>query len=200
MGEVYRARDLTTDVLVALKLLAPGGGAPERQRFSREAQVLRDLRHPNIVRYIDHGMTEEHRPYLVMEWLEGEDLETRLRRGALPFGATLSLLRGLCDGLAAAHSAGVIHRDIKPSNIFLRGGDCARAVLLDFGLARRTKAPPMTATGALLGTPAYMAPEQARGACELTPAADVFALGCVFFECLTGQPPFVGQHIPAGPL
>ena len=198
MGTVYRADDLETGHRVALKLLHSGNNPDLLERFWREARLLAELRHPNIVQYIAHGLTEQGSPYLAMEWLEGEDLAERLRRGRLTLEDGLTLLRVTAEALAAAHQRGVIHRDLKPSNLFLRGGVPAQAALLDFGIARRIGGvTQMTRTGVVIGTPEYMAPEQARGVTELTPAVDIFALGCLLYECLSGQPPFRAEHIAA---
>ena len=182
---------------VAVKVIS-GAGTREAERFAREAKVLADLRHPRIVKYIAHGVTPEAERYLAMEWLEGEDLAQKLRRGPLLVDETLSLATGVASALAAAHARGVVHRDVKPGNIFLPDGDVGRAKVLDFGLARLADgARRFSLTGVLMGTPAYVAPEQARGARDVEPAADVFALGCVMFECLTGRAAFVGEHIMA---
>jgi eukaryotic-like serine/threonine-protein kinase len=210
MGTVFRAKDLESGDTVALKLLRPSakpgdaqGGRPdltETQRFLREAKVLSDLRHPGIVSYIAHGLTLEGLPFIAMEWLAGEDLAQRLRSQGLSLADCMTMLRCLAEALGLAHRRGVIHRDIKPSNLFLREGRVDRVALLDFGIARRTSAERtqvITQTGVLVGTPEYMAPEQARGARELTPATDIFSLGCVTFECLTRRPPFVAEHFAA---
>lgn len=199
MGTVYRARDRYSGEPVALKLLHHAiSSSDEAERFVREASILAELRHPNIVAHVAHGETPEGQRYLAMEWLAGVDLGQQLQRGPLAVRDCLLLFRQLADGLALAHQRAVIHRDLKPSNIFLVDGELSRAKLLDFGLARRTtSADTMTRTGMLLGTPQYMAPEQARGVRELTPAADVFSLGCVLYECLTGQSPFAADHIAA---
>jgi eukaryotic-like serine/threonine-protein kinase len=198
MGTVYRARDIRTNHTVAVKLLQATGQAHDEERFTREARLLSELRHPGIVTYLDHGVTEIGQPYLAMEWLEGEDLERRLSRGALSLVESLTLLRCTAEALAVAHGRGVVHRDLKPSNLFLRGGAVERVALLDFGIARhRTPTRPLTRDGTVMGTPAYMAPEQARGELELTPAVDVFALGSVLYECLTGQPAFAAEHVLA---
>jgi len=193
MGAVYRATDRVTGELVALKLLhARTVGSAER--FLREGRLLAELRHPGIVSYVAHGTARSGELYLAMEWLEGEDLETRLGRGALGAAGAIVLARRVASVLAAAHAAGVIHRDVKPSNVFLVDGDPARAKLIDFGIARlRDGSRTLTQVGTLLGTPGYVAPEQARGDEEVDGRADIFSLGCVLFECLTGQPAFTGN-------
>lgn len=212
MGTVYRAYDLQTGKHVALKILQPNPGlAGQGARFQSEAQVLSELRHPAIVAYVTHGVTASGERYLAMEWLDGEDLSQRLLRGPLSLPDCLTCIERVADGLAFAHQRGVIHRDIKPANLFLPGGDVAQVKLLDFGIARRMSAlslgrslasdagrsPTLTQTGFVVGTPEYMAPEQVRGSRELSPAADLFSLGCVIYECLTGQPPFSGSDYTA---
>ncbi|MDI1483821.1 serine/threonine-protein kinase [Polyangium sp. y55x31] len=192
MGEVFRAKDLRTGAFVALKLLHPADvGFEQTARFDREARLLSRLGHPGIVSYLAHGEAEDGRPYLALEWLSGHDLGKRLAEGPLDVRDCVTMLLTLADALAAAHAKGILHRDIKPSNLFLRDGRVDRATLLDFGIARNAlSATALTRPGALLGTPGYMAPEQARGEEELRPSADVFALGCVAFHGLTGKPPF----------
>jgi hypothetical protein len=198
MGTVYRALDTRTDRTVALKLLQASDNPKDVERFAREAQLLCELRHPGIVEYLAHGVTGDGQPYLAMEWLAGEDLEGRLARGALSLADSLTLLRRTAAALAAAHRGGIVHRDLKPSNLFLRDGEVERVAILDFGTARRREfSHVITGTGSIVGTPAYMAPEQARGERGLTPAVDVFSLGCVLFECLTGRRPFVADQVMA---
>jgi hypothetical protein len=198
MGVVFRARDEQSGAPVALKLLMPVERADEQmlERFSREARTLAELLHPGIVRYVAHGQWSDGRPFLAMEWLDGESLSRRLQRGGLRIGESLSLARQVADALAVAHRRGVVHRDLKPSNLFLRHGDVSQAVVLDFGLARKTfDGTTLTGAGRLVGTPEYMAPEQMRGELKLPLSVDVFALGCVLFECLTGQRPFTADRI-----
>jgi hypothetical protein len=198
MGFVFQAHDAQTGLPVALKMLHGLGNAEAARRFAREAQVLASLRHPGIVSYVAHGLTEEDQPFLAMEWLEGEDLAHRLTHNPLSLSESLQLLRRAADALAAAHAQGIIHRDLKPSNLFLRAGQPRDVVLLDFGLARHDAvSQPLTGSAMVVGTPGYMAPEQASSQQDVSPAADVFSLGCVLYECLTGQPPFRAMHLAA---
>ncbi|WP_437957311.1 protein kinase [Sorangium sp. So ce119] len=196
MGEVFQARDRRSGETVAIKVLLRGQ-ASEGRRFEREARVLSELRHPGIVHYIAHGVTGAGNPYLVMEWLDGEELTPRLKRGELTAGEAVVLVRRVAEALAAAHARGVIHRDIKPSNLFLVGGHVEQVKLLDFGIAHIGGATRLTGDGMFIGTPGYMAPEQARGGAEIDARADVFSLGCVMFECLTGRGAFLGEHLMA---
>jgi hypothetical protein len=196
MGEVFRARDGSSGGDVAVKVNGANGPA-ENARFEREAELLLRLDHPAIVQHVAHGRAEDGTPFLAMQWLEGEDLSSRLRRGRLPLSETMQIGIRIASALAAAHALGVVHRDIKPSNIFLSGGRCDGAMLIDFGVARspwRGPASLSTRAGALLGTLGYMAPEQAVGAKTVDGRADVFSLGCVLFECLTGERLFQGEH------
>lgn len=130
-----------------------------------------------------------------MEWLEGEDLGRRLRRGALSVGEIVDLVVQVAEALEFAHSKGVVHRDIKPGNIFLHRQTIAK--LLDFGIARKLSGTHLTRTGMVVGTVEYMAPEQVRASRDSGPGADIYALGCVLYECLSGDPPFSGNHIAA---
>lgn len=201
MGLVYEARDLASDgKRVAFKVMPPMTRSADdgRERFFREAEVLASLRHPGIVEYVAHGLTHDQRPYLAMEWLEGEELETILKRQPLSAPRAVLLLRRIADALAFAHDRGITHRDLKPSNIILRGGRIDNPAIVDFGVARWLgRSLQMTRTGMLIGTPGYMAPEQARGQTDIGPSADVFALGCMLYQALMGKPPFAGDHITA---
>ena len=198
MGTIFRARDESSGAWVAVKLLQPQIDPHEIARFEREAQLLAELQHPHIVAYVAHGVSDSGQPYLAMEWLEGEDLEQHLRRRLPEVGETVALLTGVSAALAEAHQRGIFHRDLKPSNLFLRGGDLRDVVVLDFGLARRAlRTGGLTRTGVVVGTPEYMAPEQARGEPDVGLPADIFSLGCVVFECLSGRPPFIGEHLTA---
>jgi hypothetical protein len=192
MGTVYRAEDLSSGGIAAVKVLARPR-ADHADRFVREATVLAELSHPAIVHYLAHGRTVHGTPFLAMEWLEGESLGERLLRTGLSVDETLSLAIRVSDALSAAHARGVVHRDVKPSNVFLCGGDARTAKLLDFGVARLGQRP-MTRTGVAIGTAGYMAPEQAVGAKDVDARADVFALGCVLYECLIGVPAFAGEQ------
>ena len=192
MSVVYAALDKLTGERVALKMLLDLD-VLDPERFVREALMLSELTHPGVVRYIAHGSVES-RPYLVMEWLTGEDLDARLARQGLTVTESVALVRRVADALAVAHARGIVHRDIKPANVFLPSGDTLRAKVLDFGIARRRRGThAATRTGLVLGTPGYMPPEQVRGDRALDARADVFALGCVLFECLTGTPPYEGE-------
>jgi eukaryotic-like serine/threonine-protein kinase len=193
MGTICRAHDLQTGAQVALKILHDRQ-AVSTERFDQEAALLSELAHPGIVRYIAHGVTSAGEHYLAMEWLEGETLEDRLGRGPLGTLESARLGRRALETLAAAHRRGVVHRDIKPANLFLPSDDLTQVKLLDFGIARRMyESRRLTVTGSTLGTPMYMSPEQARGESRVDARADIFALGCVLFECLTGKPPFTGE-------
>lgn len=203
MGVVYRARDTgRDDAPVAVKIALQADNENHRNRFSREARALSEclagLQHPGLVQYIDHGLTAAQQPYLVMEWLDGRELAELLRDRPLTEAQTIDLGLQVADALSAAHASGVIHRDIKPSNIFLLGGDIRRAKLLDFGLALLDATMTLaTRTGTAMGTPSYMAPEQANTEDSIDRRADLYSLGAVLFACLTGRAPFLGNHVMA---
>lgn len=194
MGSVYRARDRELDEIVALKMLNPDllGSANMLERFRREVKLARRVAHPSVARVHDIG---EHagRKFLTMEFIEGESLGALLDRGPLPSVArAVQLALGICGGVAAAHDAGVVHRDLKPDNVMLTPS--GRPVVTDFGIARAIEHQDVkhTAHGALVGTPAYMAPEQVEGK-GVDERTDVYALGVVLFELVTGQLPFTGD-------
>src|SRR5690606_35238446 len=190
MGRVLRTVDERTGGVVAVKLLhSVSANSPAAVRFEREARLLSSLQHPAIVEYVDHGWTEDGEPYLAMEWLEGKDLEEHLAeprraretpdrpRGTLAIDDVLTLAYRLASATALMHEQSVVHRDIKPGNIFLVDGRVDRCKLLDLGVARLAEPDAsLTQTGALIGTPAYMAPEQAEPKGNLGPAADIWAI------------------------
>jgi eukaryotic-like serine/threonine-protein kinase len=203
MGEVYRARDTRLDRTVAVKVLPEHiASDPDfKQRFEREAKTLAALSHPHICPVFDVG-SQNGTDFLVMEYLEGETLEQRLKKGALPLDQALQIGIQIADALAAAHRAGIIHRDLKPGNIILTKSG---AKLLDFGLAKTaapavagslsmlpTRPPNLTAQGAILGTFQYMAPEQLEGQ-EADARTDIFAFGTVVYEVVTGKKAFEGK-------
>jgi WD40 repeat protein/predicted Ser/Thr protein kinase len=191
MGVIYKARQLGLDRLVALKMIlhAEHADAEDRQRFQIEAQALARLKHPNIVQIHEVG-EHQGQPFFVLEYVEGGSLAGRLRRGSLPLGEAASLMETAARALHAAHEAGIIHRDLTPANILLAADGSPR--IGDFGLAKRLDGEPMkTQTGAILGTPSYMAPEQASGqGKDVGVKSDVYALGAILYELLVGRPPF----------
>jgi serine/threonine protein kinase/tetratricopeptide (TPR) repeat protein len=193
MGQVFRARDVHSGELVALKMLL-GDPASHIARFDHERRALTRLSHPGIVRYVAHGVSASGEPYLAMEWLEGEDLSSRLARGRLTIKDSVDLATRVAEALSAAHARDIIHRDLKPSNIFLVDRHIEHAKVLDFGIARMENATRVTLAGTIIGTLGYMAPEQAGNELAVDSRADVFSLGCVLFECLTGTPAFVADH------
>lgn len=200
MGEVYRAEHILLKRPVALKMLRRELSTdPEMwSRFEREAQLVSQLENPHIVRVFDFGKTDEGQLFLAMEFVEGDTLDKRLEKGPLDPARAIEILTQVLDGLAEAHNLGVVHRDLKPPNIILgkrrEGGE--RAKILDFGIARlsdKSVSPEkakLTQVGVVVGTPAYLAPEQAL-ADELDHRTDIYAMGCVAYELLTGRPPFV---------
>lgn len=195
MGTVFVATDATTGQSVALKV--PVDARAHGERFAREARLLEAIRDDALVAFVDAG-EHEGTAFLVMQWIEGEDLAARLQRGPLTVAETIALLERVAAGLSALHRAGVVHRDLKPQNVLLRSGEPGRAVLADLGIARPLEASvALTGTHAAVGTVGYMAPEQARGERDVDTRADVFSLGCLAFECLTGRPAFVGPHAVA---
>ncbi len=198
MGSVWRARQLSLNAPVAVKLIdAAIAGHPDAlQRFAREARALAELRSAHIVQTLDFG-THAGVPFIVMELLEGETLTARLRRlGKLTPYETALLLQQVGRAVGKAHALGIVHRDLKPDNLFISGEAGAEIVkVLDFGVAKTRDAQldGLTATGALLGTPYYMSPEQAEGRRGVDRKSDLWALGVIAFECLLGRRPFQGQ-------
>lgn len=194
MGQVYRAKDCLLGGVAAVKVVHPDTQS-ELPRFKRESEILNELSHPAIVRFLGQGATSSGTLFLAMEWLDGEVLSKRLRRQGLTFAESLDLAERVASGLAAAHEREIIHRDVKPSNLMLVNGKPEQVQILDFGIARLGgQTSELTRTGAIVGTPGYIAPEQARGGSAIDQRADIFSLGCVLFECLTGRPAFAGDH------
>jgi eukaryotic-like serine/threonine-protein kinase len=207
MGEVYVADDLNLNRKVALKFLPDAfTGDPERMaRFEREAKLLASLNHPNIA--VIYGLDQaEGKRFIVMELVEGETLGQRLSKGPLPVDDALAICRQIAEGLEAAHEKGVIHRDLKPANVMITEGD--KIKILDFGLAKAlsgetqsvsasqspTITEAMTQPGVILVTAAYMSPEQAKGK-TVDKRADIWAFGCILYECLTGEKVFAGETV-----
>jgi len=191
MGVVYRARQTTLNRIVALKMILGGRLADpdDLVRFRTEALAAANLQHPHIVKVHDVGEVDGH-PYFSMEFIEGQSLAQKLAQGPLPSRVAARYVRLVAKAIHYAHRQGILHRDLKPSNIMIDPED--EPHITDFGLAKRLGGDSgHTRTGSVLGTPSYMAPEQAAGKIrELGPAADVYGLGAVLYECLTGRPPF----------
>jgi serine/threonine-protein kinase len=203
MGAVWLAQHIGLDVPCAVKFIhAESAASPEiRARFEREAKSAAQLRSPNVVQVLDHGIWEGA-PYIAMELLEGEDLAARLRqRGRLDARETASIASQVARALARAHAAGLVHRDLKPANIFLvRDDDREIAKVLDFGVAKSAsmgmaESDAKTKTGALLGTPYYMSPEQAQGTKVVDHRSDLWALAVVVYQCITGRLPFRSEAL-----
>jgi serine/threonine-protein kinase len=205
MGAVFLAsHNRLPGKKVAIKLLhAEMDGEEVLARFNREAKIASLLSHPNIVHIEDYNVTAEGMPYVVLEYLQGESLAQRVRRGPMSLDETFSLVRQIASALAAAHGKGITHRDLKPANIFvvpseIDGVTREIAKVLDFGISKmRDGSTVKTQDSALLGTPQYMAPEQALGQHDkVDQRTDIFALGAIVYEMLSGQAAFAGQTIP----
>jgi len=194
MATVYLAHDEELDRPIALKILADNlaGDATFRDRFEREARLAARLSHPNVVRVFDVGESDG-RPFIVMEYVEGDTLADELvRHGPLPPARAVELALQICSGLEAAHASGLVHRDVKPRNLLLRPDGVLK--IADFGIARAAESTRVTEIGTILGTAAYLAPEQAQGL-EATPAADLYSVGAVLYELLTGQVPYTATSL-----
>jgi WD40 repeat protein len=192
MGVVYRARQPSLGRLVAIKVLSEAGflHAERLRRFQAEALILGQLQHPHVVQVHQVG-TYQGQPYLTLEYVDGGSLDARLRRTVLPAGQAAGLTATLARAVHAVHQKGIVHRDLKPGNVLLTADGTPKVT--DFGLARQLEGvDAMTRTGAVMGTPSYMAPEQAQGQAA-GPAADVYALGAILYEMLAGRPPFLGE-------
>jgi serine/threonine protein kinase len=204
LGKVYLAQHASLDRKVAVKVMRPELAAdPESvARFFVEAKAASGLRHPNIVDVYDFGTLPDGAPYLVMEFLEGNSLAHRLKQGNLRLREAMDIISQVAAAVGAAHARGIVHRDLKPDNLFLvqdvrrPGHDLVK--VLDFGIAKLqpgtdTSASARTRTGALVGTPTYMSPEQCRGNREIGPGSDIYSLGVIFYEAVCGRPPFVSD-------
>jgi len=192
MGAVYKARDVELDRIVALKLIRSElGSNPEvLRRFKQELILARQVTHKNVIRIFDLGQSDGIK-FITMDFVDGQHLSSVLQqKGKIPPSEAAKIMLQICRALEAAHGEGVIHRDLKPQNIMLdRNG---RVRVMDFGIARSAYLPGMTQTGALIGTPEYMSPEQARGE-KLTERSDLFSVGVIFYQLLTGQSPYPGD-------
>jgi eukaryotic-like serine/threonine-protein kinase len=208
MAQVYLADDIATGELVAVKILRPElTASTDEKRFLREIRLLASLRHPNLVPVLDSGK-EGDTLFLVMSYVDGETLRARLERdGTLDVEESIRILKALADGIDYAHSQGVIHRDIKPGNVLLSRD---RVLLCDFGIARAlvpVDDASVSSSGLVIGTAAYLSPEQAIDGRRIDGRADIYALGCVAFELLTGEVPFdglnsqvvIGRHLTEPP-
>ena len=192
MGRVYKVFDTEVQEKMALKLLRPDIAADEKtiERFRNELKLARGIAHRNVCRMYDLGR-EEGTYYITMEYISGEDLKSLIHRiGALPVGKAASIAVEVCEGLSEAHRLGVVHRDLKPQNIMIDRDGNAR--IMDFGIARSLAARGITGAGVMIGTPEYMSPEQVDGK-EADPRSDIYALGIILFEMLTGSLPFEGD-------
>ena len=210
MGVVYLAEDTLLGRRVAIKF--PTAASEEsnfRGRFLREARSISALSHPHIATVHDYGETADGQPYIVMELVTGEDLSVLVRTGRLSLRRILEIISDVVDALAEAHAAGIVHRDIKPSNVMIN--ERGKVKVLDFGLAKqiecatqtgelsdaereaRTLLATGTQTGTVIGTPLYLSPEQAAGR-PVDARSDIFALGALLYECISGRPPFIGSN------
>jgi len=204
MGFVWVARSLALDVDVALKMLRPEiAGAEAMERMAREARTAAQLGHPAMVRVLDFGRSAQGEPFLVMELLHGEELQTMLQRAQrLTPERAAAILLPVIDGLGTAHEKGIVHRDIKPANIFIASDGQGRIQpkVLDFGIAKLDRAhvdTRLTQMGAVLGSPQYLSPEQAEGLDDVDQRSDIWAVGVLLYEAVTGSPPFVASNYNA---
>ncbi|HEY9793090.1 MAG TPA: protein kinase [Candidatus Obscuribacterales bacterium] len=206
MAIVHRARHLLLGNTVAIKLLNPNAGynAIALRRFRQEAAAAKKVEHPNVIRIHDFGITPSGQPYMVMDCLEGETLEERIKKdGAVAIAQAIPLFKQICLALEHMHTNNVLHRDLKPSNVFLTkstdpNNDAPTVKLVDFGIAKvidenSTGSNKLTATGDIFGTPHYMSPQQCQGN-SVTRVSDIYSLGCLMYETLSGRPPFEGDN------
>ncbi len=200
VGTVYKAEDTVLNITVAIKKLNKSASASEAVRFQREAKLAGSLEHPNVLKVYDFGVTEKHEPYLVLSFVEGQDLAARIKHSESPIELTeaLDIFIQITRGLSHAHKKHVFHRDIKPTNIMLLSeppGARDRVKIVDFGMAKSaTEVQEFTKNGVGVGTPLYMSPEQAQGE-QVDARSDLYALGCVMYEVLTGKPPFTADSV-----
>jgi eukaryotic-like serine/threonine-protein kinase len=193
MARVYRARDVRHNREVALKVLPPAASAELEARFRREARNAARLDHPGCVRVFESGRSEDGAYVLAMERLDGPTLREEMARGPMPVEEAVAIARQILEGLAHAHQEGLIHRDLKPENVMFRGsGADRRAVVIDFGLSELEGDAALTAAGSCVGSPAYLAPERILGR-GYDGRADVYAVGVMLFEMITGERLFVGD-------
>ena len=200
MGMIFKARRKENQEIIALKVLHTHllNDTESKKRFEQEAAACKDLKHRNLINVFEFGFSKHGQPYMIMEYLEGKPLADVIEeKGRLEIRGFINIFTQICDGLQHAHLKGVVHRDVKPSNVMIvkaeSGTDIAK--VLDFGIAKRhmeSNHEDLTPTGNVLGSPAYIAPEQCAGS-EADPRSDIYSLGCVMYEALTGQPPFVHE-------
>jgi serine/threonine protein kinase len=190
MGKVHRGWDDQENTQVAIKFVLNAGEPVAYARFARECEIVAGLNAPGIVRVRGFGSSDQG-PYLVMDWIQGASLSERIRQTGLSAGEVVTLAKQLVTAIGVVHSNGFVHRDLKPSNVLLRNDKVEDPVLIDFGVARHVEgALQLTKTGAMVGTAAYMAPEQVKGQKGIDHRADFFSLGCLLYHALAGQPPF----------
>lgn len=195
-GTVYRGEHIHVGRPVAVKVLraALAGETRVAERFAREARIISTLEHPHTLKLYDFGWLEDGRPYLVTEFLDGQTLADRLERGPISVGEATRIMTDVLGSLSEAHAKGVVHRDLKPSNVFLQTTELGERVrVLDFGIARLSTSTTLTEPGMIMGTPAYMSPEQSLRD-DLDGRSDLYSLGAILFECLTGRPPFIAPN------
>ncbi|MBX9686018.1 MAG: serine/threonine protein kinase [Candidatus Obscuribacterales bacterium] len=203
MASVFKAKHQQVDLLVAIKILKKelDFSPTEIERLKREARALNSLFHPNIVKVYSFGFMDDGSPYIVLDYLEGKSLEEIILSGQRPgLDWILEAFMQICRGLSCAHEGGLIHRDLKPSNVMIvpKEEDGSFIKILDFGISRSTSAGDneqrLTAKGEIFGSPLYISPEQLSGK-EIDQRADIYSLGCLMYETLTGRPPFLGDTV-----
>ncbi len=203
IGAVWEATHLTLDAPVAIKFIDCGGprGAQIADRFLREARISAAVRHRNVVQIMDFGSSEDG-PYMVMEYLEGRSLGSEFKKGPMPIDRVVEIAAQVLSGLTAVHDAGIVHKDLKPENVYLvKEADGYHPKILDFGVSKGIdplsgpRSAVTTQSGALSGTPQYMSPEQARGIAAIDQRSDIYSLGVIMYEALTGKVPFYAEHV-----